>query len=55
MEHDLNDKPKQPCSPVEDEPITDNRREALRKIGKFATYMAPVMLGLVSEKALASP
>ena len=28
-----------------------SRRAALKKIGRFTTYMAPVMLGLISQNA----
>ncbi len=32
---------------------TESRREAIKKIGRFTTYIAPVMLGIISQKAAA--
>ncbi len=39
---------------VDDSSVLEkDRRAALKKIGRFTIYMAPVMLGLVSQKAAA--
>ncbi len=32
----------------------DSRREAIKKIGKYAAFTAPVLLGMVSRPARAS-
>lgn len=31
-----------------------SRRDALRKIGRYSTYAAPVMMAMLSKQALAS-
>lgn len=33
--------------------LETSRRAALKKIGRFTTYMAPVMLGIISQRAVA--
>ncbi|MES9871896.1 MAG: hypothetical protein ABW162_04035 [Candidatus Sedimenticola sp. PURPLELP] len=43
---------------IKNTPETDTdqeRREALKKIGRFGTYTAPAMLAMLSSKASAVP
>jgi len=58
----MNELPHEPAAPVEptgaDLDVTvaseTDRREALRKIGRYAAYAAPAMMALFSKQALAS-
>ena len=51
MSQDQQQKLNQACSSDEESPqVDDNRRNALKKLGKYGAYTAPAMLALLASK-----